>query len=109
MLNYAFCTPDERRFVDELHLGHLLAAELEPRKTFRQEENRRSTLLLRGPRREPVNNHTSVAVQVFQGYLYNIQLIIGYNANLGVVAEMVFCCQFQKLGCNGVEMRIFYR
>lgn len=61
LLNYAFCTPDERRFVDELHLGHLLAAELEPRKTFRQEENRHSTLLLRGPRREPVNNHTSVA------------------------------------------------
>lgn len=107
MLNYAFCTPDERRFVDELHLGHLLAAELEPRKTFRQEENRRSTLLLRGPRREPVNNHTSVACSSISRVF--IQLIIGYNANLGVVAEMVFCCQFQKLGCNGVEMRIFYR
>lgn len=54
LLNYAFCTPDEQCFSDELRLGHLLAAELEPRKTFRQEENHRSTLLLHGPRKEPV-------------------------------------------------------
>lgn len=47
-------------------------------------------------------------VQVFQGYLYNTIDNTGYNANLGVMAEMVFCCQFQKLECNGVEMRIFY-